>query len=245
MADKYLKVVNGTITQIEGCDKPQGAVDAGKLLALNSAGEIDPSLLPSPRRLTQIITDPNIKTYPLGFTPGLNTEIVAYNGVMLNRNDDYVIEGDNIRFVDDFMLEGPTADYPESKFIVLAVPLLGSGPALMPVQERDLVYCVTWQGSTRVVPFILKTPFKGTIVYVEGIAGNPITTDYSFNVQKRVSGVWQNLFKNDIVMVANTYNIRQQCLLGVSVGEEYRVCFPVTPASDIGAITIAVHVQAM
>ena len=245
MADKYLKVVNGTVTQTEGCDKPQGAVDAGKLLALNTAGEIDSSLLPSPRRVTQIITDPSIKTYPLGFTPGMNTEIVAYNGMMLNRYDDYVIEGSNIRFVDDFILEGPTTEYPESKFILLAVPLLGSGPALMPVQERDLVYCVTWQGSTREVPFILKTPFKGNIVHVEAVANNPITTDYAFIVQKRISGVWQDLFTDPIVMKANEYTIRKECLLGVSAGDEYRVGFPVTPVEDIGAITIMVHVQAM
>ena len=245
--DKYLTLLpNGVVKVQNATVGGNGAVDAGKLLALNAAGELDPSLLPSPRRFTTIITDPSVKTYPLGFVPGFNTEIVNYNGTMLTRNDDYIIDGSNIVFVDAFPLEGYSDELGESKFTVTAMPLLGSGPALTPLQERTLVYCVTYQSAVRGnIPFILEAPFTGNAISVKGIAYSAIGTDYSFNVQKQTPTGWVDVLSSDLVIEANKTEASVELLQGIYKGDKFCVSMPIKPVEDMGAVTIQVQIQAL
>lgn len=47
MADKYMSLNNGKRTLVEATDTSTGAADAGEIVALNSAGQIDASMLPT------------------------------------------------------------------------------------------------------------------------------------------------------------------------------------------------------
>lgn len=47
MADKYIELVNGTLTQKEATAASTGAADAGKVPALDGGGRLDSSLMPS------------------------------------------------------------------------------------------------------------------------------------------------------------------------------------------------------
>ena len=47
MADKFLKLVNGVPTEMEGRVQSAGAGDAGKLVALDSTGKLDETLMPT------------------------------------------------------------------------------------------------------------------------------------------------------------------------------------------------------
>lgn len=242
--EKFLTLRDGVTTLVSARERSNGLPDAGKVLALNEAGELDASLLPAPRRLTIIIEDPTIRTYPLGFIPGPNSEIVIYNGAVLNRHDDYILEDDKLIFVDAFPLEGYSDVLGESKVVVIAMPLLGTGPALMPIQERDLVFCITYQGSMHEIPFILETPFKGDVVYIKGISFNPIDDEYAFNVQKATPNGWVNVVDTDIVVPSQQTEVKREMLQGCYPGDKFKVIITQRPTANIGAITISVHVKA-
>jgi len=47
MADKYIKQNAGQLAEVEGLTTSQGAADAGKIIALDSSGKIDNSMMPS------------------------------------------------------------------------------------------------------------------------------------------------------------------------------------------------------
>ena len=47
MADKFLKLVNGVPTEMEGQVQSAGAGDAGKIPALDATGKLDETLMPS------------------------------------------------------------------------------------------------------------------------------------------------------------------------------------------------------
>lgn len=47
MADKYIKQNSGQLTEVEGTVTSAGAGDAGKIVALDSSGKLDNSLMPS------------------------------------------------------------------------------------------------------------------------------------------------------------------------------------------------------
>lgn len=46
MADKYIRNNGGTLTETEAITSSAGAVDAGKIIALDSTGRIDNSMMP-------------------------------------------------------------------------------------------------------------------------------------------------------------------------------------------------------
>jgi hypothetical protein len=46
MANKHLSLVNGLVTEVEANDSSSGATDSGKIIALNSSGLIDLSMMP-------------------------------------------------------------------------------------------------------------------------------------------------------------------------------------------------------
>jgi hypothetical protein len=46
MADKPIQVVSGVLTEVEGKQSSAGAGDAGKIVALDSSGKIDSSMMP-------------------------------------------------------------------------------------------------------------------------------------------------------------------------------------------------------
>lgn len=47
MADKYLKQANGRLAEVEGLQSSAGAGDAGKIPALDAAGKLDASMMPT------------------------------------------------------------------------------------------------------------------------------------------------------------------------------------------------------
>lgn len=47
MADKYIKQNSGVLTEVEATVTSAGAGDAGKIVALNSSGEIDATMMPT------------------------------------------------------------------------------------------------------------------------------------------------------------------------------------------------------
>ena len=47
MPDKYIKQVNGVLTEQSASDTTAGAADAGKIIALDSSGKLPTSMLPS------------------------------------------------------------------------------------------------------------------------------------------------------------------------------------------------------
>lgn len=47
MADKYLKLIAGVPTQVEGSTASAGVGDAGKLVALNAQGKLDETMMPT------------------------------------------------------------------------------------------------------------------------------------------------------------------------------------------------------
>lgn len=47
MADKYIAIVNGIRTEVEGTVVSAGAADAGKIVALNASGKLDDSVMPA------------------------------------------------------------------------------------------------------------------------------------------------------------------------------------------------------
>ena len=47
MADKYIKISNGQLTEQEAKASSSGASDAGKIAALNNLGKVDDTMLPS------------------------------------------------------------------------------------------------------------------------------------------------------------------------------------------------------
>ena len=47
MADKYLKLIGGVPTQVEGAAASAGGADAGKLVALNAQGRLDETMMPT------------------------------------------------------------------------------------------------------------------------------------------------------------------------------------------------------
>lgn len=100
MADKALQLVNGKITQVEGTVVSTGVSEAGDLVALDAAGKIDVSVLPTG-------VGPNIKMILASENLAAGKYINIYNN--LGTENVRLADNSNGREAHGFVLDAVTS----------------------------------------------------------------------------------------------------------------------------------------
>lgn len=244
MAKKYLTKQNGKNVLVEFKTTSSGVGSAGDLVALNEIGQLDSSYLPSYEKNIIIVNDAAVRRYPLTFTPTHKSDFVTWCGQVLTNGDDYIIDGSDLVILDAFPLEASDA-IGESKIVVMALPLAGTGPMGVATVIRYLVFLVPYQMLRQgLIPILSQCPFKGTLKNVNITVFNPTTTqDIKLEVATYDPITRDHNVISSIVLPAGNTTVNKSLATSILSNTSVVLNMLETVTESPGSVTVTIAVQ--